>query len=381
MTSSRLPTLLRAMHTAGRRVPHPPLGGAAASGPGGSHTPAPQTTTPHPHPGQPSSSPPTEVIPPTSAQLSTAQPEEIHSLATIPEAAYSPPDPPQRSDGKPWVYPPRIFGRNQKPIKNRPRRTVPVNLPGGYPEPSEYPPTQEYLDTLESADFKPAPPHPLWQFFHVNFAATQPLDGRASTPVEVGAVEAFGSYDAQFVRAWTAAELRYKTFAELHTLWYILLKERNVLYTQREERKRINLQHRGDSHGITSRLSLVRKSMATIKQVLQERRLALQAAVAPHITRVDEDRRPPYPWTDPAKTFEALENTTEFPDVRVPKVLRKLKEKVTGEEYVVGGTGAISQDEVLAASREIGVEQPRERVLRHLHEKYEVAAAENDKGV
>jgi hypothetical protein len=121
--------------------------------------------------------------------------------------------------------------------------------------------------------------------------------------------------------------------------------------------------------------------MATIKQVLQERRLALQAAVAPHITRVDEDRRPPYPWTDPAKTFEALENTTEFPDVRVPKVLRKLKEKVTGEEYVVGGTGAISQDEVLAASREIGVEQPRERVLRHLHEKYEVAAAENDKGV
>jgi hypothetical protein len=36
---------------------------------------------------------------------------------------------------------------------------------------------------------------------------------------------------------------------------------------------------------------------------------------------------------------------------------------------------------VLAASREIGVEQPRERVLRHLHEKYEVAAAENDKGV
>ena len=35
--------------------------------------------------------------------------------------------------------------------------------------------------------------------------------------------------------------MRKKEFKELHQLWYVLVKERNVLYTQREEARRQRL--------------------------------------------------------------------------------------------------------------------------------------------
>jgi large subunit ribosomal protein L47 len=42
-------------------------------------------------------------------------------------------------------------------------------------------------------------------------------------------------------RSWTAAELRRKSFKDLHTLWYVLLRERNLLATQRHEAGRLNI--------------------------------------------------------------------------------------------------------------------------------------------
>lgn len=69
-------------------------------------------------------------------------------------------------------------------------------------------------------------------------------------------------------RAWYASELRLKSFEDLHSLWFVLLRERNLLETERLRAK---------SEGVPlanhARLKKVRKSMARLKTVLKERSL------------------------------------------------------------------------------------------------------------
>ncbi|TFK40786.1 mitochondrial 39-S ribosomal protein L47 (MRP-L47)-domain-containing protein [Crucibulum laeve] len=79
-------------------------------------------------------------------------------------------------------------------------------------------------------------------------------------------------------RAWTAAELRLKSFDDLHTLWYVVLRERNLLATQKEEARRmgvVNTQLQVSSDKVHE----CRKTMARIKAIMNERRLAYEGAI------------------------------------------------------------------------------------------------------
>ncbi|KAJ8431697.1 hypothetical protein Cgig2_022319 [Carnegiea gigantea] len=67
-------------------------------------------------------------------------------------------------------------------------------------------------------------------------------------------------------RSWKASELRHKSWDDLHKLWYVLLKEKNMLMTQRQMLNAQNLRFPNPE-----RISKVRKSMCRIKHVLTER--------------------------------------------------------------------------------------------------------------
>ncbi|KAI4303864.1 hypothetical protein MLD38_039451 [Melastoma candidum] len=67
-------------------------------------------------------------------------------------------------------------------------------------------------------------------------------------------------------RSWKASELRLKSWDDLHKLWYVLLKEKNMLMTQRQMLHAQNLRFPNPE-----RLPKVRKSMCRIKHVLTER--------------------------------------------------------------------------------------------------------------
>ncbi|KAJ1827561.1 54S ribosomal protein L4 mitochondrial, partial [Coemansia sp. RSA 2708] len=79
-------------------------------------------------------------------------------------------------------------------------------------------------------------------------------------------------------RSWMASELRQKSWEDLQKLWYVVLKERNLLASQRDECRRLGVsaaffENRG-------RIVKCKMTMARIKTVLNERRLAWEKAQA-----------------------------------------------------------------------------------------------------
>ncbi|KAJ2712723.1 54S ribosomal protein L4 mitochondrial [Coemansia spiralis] len=77
-------------------------------------------------------------------------------------------------------------------------------------------------------------------------------------------------------RAWSASELRQKSWQDLQKLWYVVLKERNVLASQREERQRLGVVPQFFTNA--SRVIKCKKTMARIKTVLTERNIAWETA-------------------------------------------------------------------------------------------------------
>ncbi|KAI9821222.1 MAG: 54S ribosomal protein L4 mitochondrial [Pycnora praestabilis] len=150
------------------------------------------------------------------------------------------------------------FSTSQSPCfprdHNRNRGVSPVRRTGPR-QPlsvSKEPLPQPVLDPKKRSKVAVDANHGLWQFFNKE---KKPL----STPEE----------DHEHGRAWSAEELRNKSWEDLHSLWWICAKERNRLATERFERNRLKAGY-GDYEAQT-RVREVRLTQRAIKQVLTER--------------------------------------------------------------------------------------------------------------
>uniref|UniRef100_H3DDM4 Large ribosomal subunit protein uL29m n=1 Tax=Tetraodon nigroviridis TaxID=99883 RepID=H3DDM4_TETNG len=70
---------------------------------------------------------------------------------------------------------------------------------------------------------------------------------------------------------WTAKQLRTKSNEDLHKLWYVLLKEKNMLLTLQQEARRQRIQMPSPE-----RLRKVERSMLRLETVVKERETALR---------------------------------------------------------------------------------------------------------
>ncbi|GLA25954.1 54S ribosomal protein L4 mitochondrial [Aspergillus niger] len=103
------------------------------------------------------------------------------------------------------------------------------------------------------------PDHGLWGFF--------PTDRTAlSTP----------TYDIECGRSWSIQELREKSWDDLHSLWWVCVKERNRIATSDMERKRLKAGY-GEWES-SERDRVIRVTQNGIKHVLRERWYAWEEA-------------------------------------------------------------------------------------------------------
>jgi len=116
--------------------------------------------------------------------------------------------------------------------------------------------------------------------------------GQALPIYEPGSAPAYGIYiwanhlrRILVGRAWKAEELRLKSFEDLHRLWFVLLKERNLLATQKAEAQRLGQRWFG-----TSRIFKAKESMARIKTILLERQRIHSQAL--RLTQIKAGARP-----------------------------------------------------------------------------------------
>lgn len=86
-------------------------------------------------------------------------------------------------------------------------------------------------------------------------------------------------------RAWRTSELRLKSYEDLHKLWFILLKERNILLSEKAWCK-TNGRHWVNG---PSNLYKVKRSMARLKGVVGERTRAFKAKRAREALLAERD--------------------------------------------------------------------------------------------
>lgn len=110
-------------------------------------------------------------------------------------------------------------------------------------------------------NFDVSPDHPLWAFFPNGNKATSCF--RDSSEIDTSS------------RPWALPELRRKSFEDLHKLWYLILKERNILAREVRLAEAIRENNTQAHNELDEKLALTQKR---IKQVLLERQVAYERA-------------------------------------------------------------------------------------------------------
>lgn len=170
------------------------------------------------------------------------------------------------------------------------------------------------LDRKEQAKLVTGTPdHGLWDFFKNGKLLQTPVD------------------EQRHGRAWTIGELRSRDWDSLHQLWWICVKERNRLATEKLERERLHAGY-GDYEN-EARDKVVQETMKAILDTLAERQQAYIEALelAKQDPQIDLERTdgPQYEQI-PYDPFEADETTIDTPpesEVEAPA-----KEKVTAAQ-------------------------------------------------
>lgn len=108
-------------------------------------------------------------------------------------------------------------------------------------------------------NFDVSPDHPLWAFFPDGNNSESCLRQDSELPLES--------------RAWDMALLRRKSFDDLHKLWYLTLKERNIVAREVRLGEAIGVTNTSRYEEVDEKLKLTQKR---IKQVLLERQVAYE---------------------------------------------------------------------------------------------------------
>ncbi|KAH4928988.1 54S ribosomal protein MRPL4 [Parastagonospora nodorum] len=131
------------------------------------------------------------------------------------------------------------------------------------------------------------PDHGLWDFFKDKKLMQTPVD------------------ESRHGRAWTVGELRNQDWDALHQLWWVCVKERNRLATEKIERARLDAGY-GDQEN-KDRDTVVQETMKAILDTLSERHQAYMEAVelAKQDPSIDLSRTDGPQFVEP--TYDAFE--------------------------------------------------------------------------
>jgi large subunit ribosomal protein L47 len=126
------------------------------------------------------------------------------------------------------------------------------------------------------------PDHGLWDFFKSQTLLQTPVD------------------ESSHGRSWTVGELRSRDWDTLHQLWWVCVKERNRLATEKIERTRLDAGY-GDVEN-QERDKTIQETMKAVLDTLSERQQAYTAALelAKQDPNIDLSRTDGPQFTEPA---------------------------------------------------------------------------------